>query len=106
MTSRIENDPIDQTWRSEANGAPLTTIDMGPLREAEALEIAQRFDNVATQIVEICVDRAGGNPLFLEQLLRNTTEGSEEAIPGSIQGLVQARVDRLASRDRNALRTA
>ena len=32
MTSRIEGDPINQAWRSTADGAPLVTIDLGPLR--------------------------------------------------------------------------
>src|SRR5438046_2545291 len=31
MTSRIEGDPLDEAWRAEATGTPLTTIDLGPL---------------------------------------------------------------------------
>jgi class 3 adenylate cyclase len=36
MTSRLEGDPLDQTWRSETGGSPLTTVDLGPLRRQEA----------------------------------------------------------------------
>ena len=53
-----------------------------------------------------CIERAAGNPLFLEQLLRNAEEGSEDMIPASIQSLVLARMDRLAARDRKAFQTA
>ena len=31
MTSRIEGDPLDETWRAQVSGASLTTIDLGPL---------------------------------------------------------------------------
>src|SRR5258708_39675681 len=51
-------------------------------------------------------ERAGGNPLFLEQLLRNAEEGSADAVPASIQSLVLARMDRLAQRDRQAFQAA
>ncbi|MEE8144527.1 MAG: adenylate/guanylate cyclase domain-containing protein, partial [Kiloniellales bacterium] len=37
MTSRIEGDPLDQAWRSSTHGSPLMTIDLGPLREADAI---------------------------------------------------------------------
>jgi class 3 adenylate cyclase/tetratricopeptide (TPR) repeat protein len=52
-------------------------------------------------------DRAGGNPLFLKELLlaaRST--GSVEGLPGSIEGLVAAQIDRLAPSDRTVLRYA
>ena len=42
-----------------------------------------------------CVERAAGNPLFLEQLLRHAEESAEAGVPGSVQSLVQARMDRL-----------
>ena len=32
MTSRVEGDPLNQEWRSRTAGAPLITIDLGPLR--------------------------------------------------------------------------
>ena len=52
-------------------------------------------------------ERAGGNPLFLKELLlaaRST--GSVEGLPGSIEGLVAAQIDRLAPSDRTVLRYA
>ena len=44
--------------------------------------------------------------MFLEQLLRNASEGARDEVPGSIQSLVQARLDRLRQVDKEALQAA
>ena len=51
------------------------------------------------------VHRAGGNALFLEELVRCATEGRDE-VPMTVQALVQLRLDRLSSAVREALRAA
>jgi predicted ATPase len=95
MTSRLEQDPIDQAWRAGAGGRPLITIDIGALYPEEADLLAAPFFGATTEIAKRCIERAAGNPLFLEQLLRNAAEGAKSAVPGSVQSLVQARLDRL-----------
>ena len=52
------------------------------------------------------MERAAGNPLFLEQLLYHAEEIAEAGVPGSVQSLVQARIDRLDPADRAALQAA
>jgi class 3 adenylate cyclase/tetratricopeptide (TPR) repeat protein len=106
MTTRIEGDPLDSAWRAETGGAPLLTIDLAPLREAEALELAGELLEINEQIARDCIARAEGNPLFLEQLLQNAAESTEEAVPASIQSLVLARMDRLPGPDKVALQAA
>ena len=106
MTSRVEGDPLDAAWRASCRGTPVATIDLGPLREEEALSLASGYLDATQRLALACVDRAGGNPLFLEQLLRNAEEGGEEAIPASIQSLVLARLDRLEPLDRQAFQAA
>ncbi len=106
MTSRIEGDPLDREWRGDTAGAPLITIDLGPLRREEALTLAERVLRQRRSVCERCVDRAAGNPLFLEQLLRHAEESAEAGIPGSVQNLVQARLDRLDPADKAALQAA
>jgi class 3 adenylate cyclase/tetratricopeptide (TPR) repeat protein len=106
MTSRIEGDPIDAAWRANCRGTPLATIDLGPLRQEEALSLVGSFMDATQRIATACIERAGGNPLFLEQLLRNAEEGSADAIPPSIQSLVLARMDRLTGSDRRAFQAA
>ena len=106
LTSRVEGDPIDAAWRAACRAVPFATIDLGPLRSSEALTLAEGFIDTSQRLALACIERAAGNPLFLEQLLRNAEEGSEDMIPASIQSLVLARMDRLAPRDRQAFQTA
>ncbi|MFL6795920.1 MAG: ATP-binding protein [Xanthobacteraceae bacterium] len=106
ITSRIEGDPIDAGWRASCRGTPFATIDLGPLRLEDARSLAGAFMDATQRIALACIERAGGNPLFLEQLLRNVEEGTGEAVPPSIQSLVLARMDRLAPTDRKAFQAA
>jgi predicted ATPase len=106
MTSRIEGDPIDAAWRALAQGSPLMTIDLGALREAEALALADAYLDGDNNIARICVERAEGNPLFLDQLLRNAGEDAAAALPGSVSSIMLARMDRLDPMDRDALQAA
>jgi len=106
MTSRVEGDPLDHSWRASLRGSPLTTMDLQPLRAAEAEELASGFVETGSAFVRDCIARAEGNPMFLEQLLRNAEEGALTEVPGSIQSLVLARMDRLEPRDKQALQAA
>ncbi|MBV9522639.1 MAG: AAA family ATPase, partial [Alphaproteobacteria bacterium] len=106
MTSRVEGDPLDAAWHASCRGTPFATIDLGPLRRDEALSLAGGFIDATQRVALSCVERAAGNPLFLEQLLRNAEEGSGDAVPASIQSLVLARMDRLTQRDRRAFQAA
>jgi class 3 adenylate cyclase/tetratricopeptide (TPR) repeat protein len=106
MTSRIEGDPINQAWRGTLGGSSLITIDLAPLRRAEALMLAAEYFDSTSRFALTCVERAGGNPLFLDQLLRNAQEIGEDEVPDSVQSLVQSRMDRLERGDRMALQAA
>ncbi|WP_028222870.1 adenylate/guanylate cyclase domain-containing protein [Paraburkholderia oxyphila] len=105
-TSRVEGDPVDAAWRARCRDIPFATIDLGPLRKDEALSLAGNFIDATQRVALACIERAGGNPLFLEQLLRNAEEGSGGAVPASIRSLVLARMDRLAPHDRLAFQAA
>jgi class 3 adenylate cyclase/tetratricopeptide (TPR) repeat protein len=105
MTSRIEGDPLDETWRAQVSGASLTTIDLGPLPSDDARALAETLI-ANTAFAERCVERAAGNPLFLDQLLRHADESHAVAVPGSIQSLVQERIDRLDPGDKTAVQAA
>ncbi len=106
LTTRITSDRLDQTWRAGTAGAPLTTNDLGPLQPSEASDLARGFEALDDEMIAACVERSGGNPLFLEQLLRNADDLKTGAIPGTIQGLIQARLDVLLSSDRAAIQAA
>ena len=95
MTSRFENDPIDHAWRARAGAASLITIDLAPLNSEEAAALATPFFEANAEFARLCIERAAGNPLFLDQLLKNMVEGEGASVPQTIQSLVQARLDRL-----------
>jgi class 3 adenylate cyclase/tetratricopeptide (TPR) repeat protein len=106
MTSRPEGDLIDGRWRGEAGGASLVTIDLAPLRREDAMALASSAAFAGISFIEPLVDRAGGNPFFLEQLLRHSQEDTQTGVPGTVQALVQARVDLLDPLNRRALQAA
>jgi predicted ATPase len=105
MTSRFEGDPLDKTWRASTHGSPLMTVDLGPLRPDEAKLLAAGLMQSNPLALE-CIARAEGNPLFLEQLLRNAVESEAYSLPASIQSLVLARMDRLSALDKAGLQAA
>lgn len=82
-----------------------TVIDLAPLRDRDAEAFARARLADAPERALACVRRAEGNPLFLEQLLRATTSGSD-ALPGTLQQVVLSRIDALEPRDRAAIRAA
>ncbi len=106
LTTRITGDPFDDDWVSKAGNTGLTRLDIKALDDEEAASLARDFTDVEEGIVATCVARAAGNPLFLEQLLRNVGELAEGNVPGTIQGIVQARLDAIPARDRRALQAA
>lgn len=106
MTTRPEGDPVDAGWRAMARDVSLATIDLAPLQKAEAEKFARRFLAPGSKDARRCVSRAGGNPLFLEQLLMSARAGELERLPGSVQSVVLARIDRLEPPDRRAIQAA
>ena len=106
MTSRIEGDPLNDAWHANTPGASLTTIDLGPLPPDDARALAEALLAANTSFAARCVERAAGNPLFLDQLLRHADESQVAAVPGSIQSLVQERIDRLDPADKAAVLAA
>ena len=105
MTTRLEGDPLDARWRSAADRAAVVTIDLSPLSPADARSIARRFIDISS-FADQCVERAGGNPLFLEQLLRGAVDLADGRLPVSIQSVVLARTDLLSAQDRRAIQAA
>lgn len=106
LTSRIEGDRIDATWRATISPTPIATLDLRPLRPEDSLKMASEFFDVASKFAQSCVERADGNPLFLEQLLRGAEAATDHAVPGSVQSIVQARLDALETADKRALQSA
>jgi class 3 adenylate cyclase/tetratricopeptide (TPR) repeat protein len=106
MSSRVEGDQLNSGWRARTEDTALITIDLGPLRTQDSIALISEFVDSADPVAKTCLERAAGNPLFLEQLLRTAQEGSVTRLPDSIQSLVLARLDRLEPEDKRALQAA
>jgi class 3 adenylate cyclase/tetratricopeptide (TPR) repeat protein len=106
LTTRPEGDPIDSGWRAKIRPASIGTVDLSPLMPAEALQLAADLLGAGDERIAACVERAGGNPFFLEQLLRHSGEVAAAAVPASVQSLVLGRADRLPAAEKRALQAA
>jgi len=106
MTARRGGDPLDQVWHNRIGDVAMTTINVSPLREEDAKALAQSYFEKFSQYTLDCIERAAGNPLFLEQLLINAHTQQASDVPDSIQSIVLARLDRLKSIDKRALLAA
>jgi class 3 adenylate cyclase/tetratricopeptide (TPR) repeat protein len=85
-------------------------LDLQPLgaEEAEALvHGATDEEPLQPHVVEALAQRAGGNPLFLAELLTAARRsGGLEELPDSVEAVLMAEIDRLAPLDRRVLRSA
>jgi tetratricopeptide (TPR) repeat protein len=88
------------------NKRNLTRLALSPLspNAAERLVAAALPDRDAATRARI-VQRADGNALFLEELVRSAAEGREE-LPLTVQALVQLRLDRMSPNVREVMRAA
>jgi predicted ATPase len=82
-----------------------TALPLAPLSPGEAEELATlRLRNLGQDQASRLADTAGGNPLFIEQLVATMAESSSTgALPTSIRGLLSARLDALPAEERSLL---
>lgn len=75
-----------------------TTVELGALDDADARALVQQAAagrELPEPLLAGIVERGAGNALFLEELTHAALEsGGSERLPGSLQMLVQARLDR------------
>ena len=105
LSTRPEGDPTNAAWRARARGCPVTALDLAPLDDDEARELAAGYSDLPAEVLERCLATAAGHPLFLEQLLRAARAG-QTALPGSVRGLVTARIERLPAASQHAVHAA
>jgi class 3 adenylate cyclase/tetratricopeptide (TPR) repeat protein len=85
-----------------------TTIELGPLAPTESEELAEALlgDDVPPAQRALALEKAEGNPLFLEETARMLAQGDGERIPDSVQALIAARIDRLPPDAKHVLQCA
>ncbi|MDP9255991.1 MAG: protein kinase [Actinomycetota bacterium] len=84
----------DDFFDEEHSGLAQRVIRLGRLTDAAAAELLARNDDLDAAEVEDLVARAGGNPLFLEQLAAWRSEGAD-GTPPDVASLIAARLDTL-----------
>jgi DNA-binding NtrC family response regulator/tetratricopeptide (TPR) repeat protein len=90
----------------------VTQVALPPLSREDGLSVvrsARRADPVSDRVAQIILDKAEGNPFFLEELSR-VVDGSVDSlgltVPDTIQEVLLARIDRLPEELRRLLQTA
>ncbi len=118
------------TLRSDADAPELALptcakLDLGPLSDADSAALcAAILDGLdgADALAALSLQRAGGNPLFLEEVARTLRDGSPEAlrvarleaeiassalrVPDTLHGVIAARIDSLPAPAKTLLQTA
>ena len=104
--------PTDGGFVAAEGNPPVSAMSLrlDPLPEADAheLALAAAAEELPPEELAAITERAGGNPLFVQELVA-ATRGSEEgleALPESVEGVVTSRIDNLAPGDRALLRWA
>lgn len=95
-------------WGSTARNG--TRMHLPPLRPRETEDLAAALSSQAlsSEMRRAVAERAEGNPLFVEELVRMLLEGSAPgaAIPDTVQAVLTARIDRLPPDERRVLQAA
>jgi tetratricopeptide (TPR) repeat protein len=83
-------------------------IRLGPLSKKASEKLAREVLGAEVPDVRVqrIVERAEGNAFYLEELIRAVAEGASDALPDTVLGMVQARLDAVGSDGRRVLRAA
>ena len=120
LLQRIERGPvvvliaarpaIFDEWKPTI-GENLVVLNLQPLDRAASAELLTTMLGYEPEpaVRDELLERAGGNPLFLEELARYLTEqggAASTALPATLRGLVAERLDALTPAQRNVLEDA
>jgi class 3 adenylate cyclase/tetratricopeptide (TPR) repeat protein len=98
------------TWVDPAGDIPSLGFTLLPLsveRAAEIVAMATDRQPLRPHDLEEIAERSGGSPLFLFELLDVTrVTGTTDSLPGSVEAVVAAEIDRLSPSDRTVVRYA
>ena len=88
-----------------------TQISLAPLRRDDSLGVVRSLMPALAPddpLVRLILDKAEGNPFFLEELVHAVGDapGSTLPVPDSVQGVLAARIDRLPESAKHLLQTA
>jgi class 3 adenylate cyclase len=120
ICGRLAAATASRPWLLCVTRRPDVTGGFAPLDPETRLPLALLTDDVARELVDVAtgtaplrpherdvvVARAGGNPLFLEELLRIVRATDVESLPDTLDAVAMREIDALATTPRRVLRLA
>ena len=91
LTSRLASLPAEAEGGSRSSPAGLV-LPLGSLPYDECRQIAAQFCAADKHLMDDCILRSGGNPLFLVQLLQHADASAGGAIPATIMDAINSRL--------------
>jgi class 3 adenylate cyclase/tetratricopeptide (TPR) repeat protein len=109
-------------WGSKSYYTKIGLTQLGTVSSRLLVEAILEDDQVPSEIRDLVLSRAGGNPLFVEELTHSLMESgtiarkgheyiltrdlSEIVVPETIQGIIAARIDRIEESMKNVIQMA
>jgi len=109
-------------WGSRSFYTQITLNELSPTMSIELAQSILGDGTAAPELQELIINKAGGNPLFVEELVHDLRESdtirkkgheyilavrpSNVNVPASIQGIIGARIDRLDGDTKYAMQVA
>jgi class 3 adenylate cyclase/tetratricopeptide (TPR) repeat protein len=97
-------------WLEKSYATQIALRNLGPHDDLTVVRSVAKHHALPAHLERIVVNKAEGNPFFLEELTRAVTEHEDlqedMAIPDTIQGVLMARIDRLPEEHKRLLQTA
>ena len=98
------HDQFPKLW--ESRGLVRMPLRLLPKKASEKIVRSLLPTKLPSEQIAELIDRAAGNPFFLEELVRATSEGPLSELPESVLSMVQSRLLRLDALSRRVLRAA
>ncbi len=97
-------------WLDKSYVTQIALQPLSPLESRRVIQAALGRTRPSTPLIQRIVDKADGNPLFLEELAQTVLEHGEEwetlPIPETIQAVLAARIDQLPTETKRLLQVA
>ena len=102
---------LAERWSPPEGGHHTAVVHIDPLERDAAAQllrglVGERAGALDERVAADLLDRAGGNPFFLEELVSWLEEPRSAALPDTLRGLVAARIDGLSRSERRVLEDA
>jgi class 3 adenylate cyclase/predicted ATPase len=102
---------LAERWSPPEGGHHSVVVHLDPLGRDAATQLLRaltgdRWDALDDGVAGELLDRAGGNPFFLEELVSWLGEAGSTEVPDTLRGLVAARLDALTPSERHVLEDA